>query len=899
MNPDFSRPNAATRRRSRALVPMLFAIPVVALLLLASGTLAPSVFAHEDDPKLLYRARPIAAPIYHAPPSGSEPLASTTFESSGGVRLMTWIPLNNFAGSPVSGNDCWGYTSPSGREYALIGLSNGTGIVEVTEPNAATIVTSIPGPESFLRDVKTHGSYAYVVSEGGGGIQVLDLSQIDAGTVTLAGVVDDTNPPETHNVAIDTDRGFLYRCGGANRGIRIYSLANPIVPTLVGAWDDRYVHDAQVVLYTEGPYAGRELAYCCTGFNAGFTETGLTVLDVTDKGNITVESQVDYPDARYSHQSWLSEDRQYLFHGDELDETELGKTTTTRVFDVSDPSNTTLAATIALPNTASGHNMYVHGTRLYQANFRSGLRILDVADPLAPEEIAWFDTFPDDDAAPLNGLWSCYPYFESGTIIGSDIERGLFVWRFGPPIEITLRGQLPDSIHPDGDALRMEVHSTEGANVVPGEERVHYDIGGGFVTDNLVKVGPEIYDAIFPASTCGDEIRYYFSALGDDGVEVLNPPGAPDQTFRAVSAAFLSPAFADNMEADTGWTVGDPGDDATGGVWTRVDPQLSLAQPGDDHTPEPGRLCWVTGQGDVGGPPEQADVDGGTTTLTTPTFSLTDAAEPRVSYYRWFSNDKGAAPAEDTLVVEISNDEGATWLPVETVGPTGTESEGGWFLHQFDPRDILTPNDQMRLRFVVSDLGDDSVVEAAIDDFSAVDVRCELDEPIALCAAGAVNIDCGPVTELLTINGSTGGSGRMVIATQTTPLTFSLSEAPSTSGDGRDGRAVIYAWSKIPESSDVVPVPGNLGLMCFGPQIITTLNPLFTWNSVGAENKLGDHDAPGAPPMIPDASTLEFLNVGQGAGRRLRLTVQAIVPDTCSQSNKPFSVTNGVGLEID
>ena len=71
--------------------------------------------------------------------------------------------------------------------------------------------------------------------------------------------------------------------------------------------------------------------------------------------------------------------------------------------------------------------MYSHNGLLFQANYTSGLRVFDIdGNDLNPSEVAFFDTAPTSSAASFNGLWSCYPYF-SGTIIGSDIERGLFV----------------------------------------------------------------------------------------------------------------------------------------------------------------------------------------------------------------------------------------------------------------------------------------------------------------------------------------------------------------------------------------------------------------------------------------------------------------------------------------
>lgn len=868
---------------------------VPALLLLVAAAV---VRSHPDDPKLLDRMAPFAGPVYRASGPGPNPLASTTFESDG-VRLMAWFPLNNFPGAPTSGNDCWSHVSPSGREYALVGLSNGVGVVDVTVPAASQIVAHVPGPESFLRDIKTYGEYAYVVSEGGGGIQVLDLTDIDAGNVTIATTVDDIQPATTHNVAIDTDSGYLYRCGGDTRGIRVYSLANPDSPVFVASWDDRYVHDAQIVTFTSGPLAGRQIAYCCTGFDFGFTQTGITILDVTDKQNIFVLSQTYYDDARYSHQAWLSEDRMYLFHGDELDEPELGVPTTTRVFDVSDPASVTLATTFASANTSGGHNMYTHGDLLYQANFRSGLRILDVSDPLAPVETAWFDTFPDDDGPQLNGLWSCDPTLPSGTILGSDIERGLFVWRRGSPIAIALRGQIPETLDPNGSAIRLDIVENEGVVLAPGGANLHYDIGEGIETAPLVEVGPGIYDAVFPPIPCGTEILFWISALGDDGIEAVEPAGAPAVTYRSLSAAFLDTPFRDEMEVDTGWMTSDPSDTATAGFWTRVEPIGTIAQPEFDHSPDPGKMCFVTEQGGFDSEPDESDVDGGTATLTTPAFDLSDADEPRVGYHRWYSNSTGAAPGEDTFLVEISNDDGATWTLVESIGPSGPDTEGGWHLHEFDPRGLVALSSTMRVRFVVSDTGADSTVEAGIDDFRAFDILCDADEPLAICGPGRVNAACGAVAEVLTINGSTGGASRILMADQTTPLVFEITEPPVARGDGSSSRAVVYLWTKHPIAGDIITLPGDFGFMCFGPQILTTLNPYFTWNSIGAEAKLGDHDAPGPPPVIADDTTFTLTSIGQGAGRPIRLTVQGIVTDSCSQGVKQISVTNAVALEID
>ncbi len=195
--------------------------------------------------------------------------------------------------------------------------------------------------------------------------------------------------------------------------------------------------------------------------------------------------------------------------------------------------------------------------------------------------------------------------------------------------------------------------------------------------------------------------------------------------------------ITDDFETNTGWTTGAPGDDAISGIWTRVDPVGTDAQPEDDHTIN-GRFCFVTGQGFVGGDVGQADVDGGTTTLISPTYDLSSDPDVEISYWRWYSNDTGGSPNADTFVIDISDDGGQSWTNVETVGPVN-QASGGWFQHRFRVADVVTPTNAVVLRFVASDLGLESVVEAAVDDL-AIMTTCCLTPPEV---AGVVVEDAG------------------------------------------------------------------------------------------------------------------------------------------------------------
>ncbi len=67
---------------------------------------------------------------------------------------------------------------------------------------------------------------------------------------------------------------------------------------------------------------------------------------------------------------------------------------------------------------------------MYQSNYASGLRVLDISDPGNPREVGFFDTTPGLSNGPgYSGSWSNYPYFKSGTIAVSSVGEGLFLLR--------------------------------------------------------------------------------------------------------------------------------------------------------------------------------------------------------------------------------------------------------------------------------------------------------------------------------------------------------------------------------------------------------------------------------------------------------------------------------------
>jgi choice-of-anchor B domain-containing protein len=441
------------------------------------------------------------------------------------VDLLSFLPIGSMGGTTVRVNgadvavrinDIWGWTDgTTGREYALVGRSDGTAFVDVTDPVNPVFLGLLPshglgsgksspaewkgtasaasmgsppvgeasglvvgtgplsereasGPHmdpgkwdgyagilheeegvSFWRDIKVYADHAFVVSEAAGhGMQVFDLTQ-------LRGI---TGPPVTfeetawydgigsaHNLAINEESGFAYavgsrKSGGAcNLALHMIDISTPTAPRYAGCFADLttglrangYTHDAHCVIY-RGPdarYAGREI---CVGSN----ETAISVADVTDKQAPIAISAASYPTAAYVHQGWLTEDHRYFILGDELDENRYGFNTRTLIWDLADLTDPFIVTEFIGTTQAIDHNQYVVGSFLFQANYKAGLRILDISDILNPREIAYFDTYPEADNRGFEGAWSNYPFFPSGTVVVSSIREGLFVLKPGPPVTV-------------------------------------------------------------------------------------------------------------------------------------------------------------------------------------------------------------------------------------------------------------------------------------------------------------------------------------------------------------------------------------------------------------------------------------------------------------------------------
>jgi choice-of-anchor B domain-containing protein len=370
------------------------------------------------------------------------------------MELIAHMPISELGGERgVWVNDVWGWTDPeTGRDYALVARRDGTSFVDVTDPSAPRLVGNLPrtegSPPTVWRDVKVMNDHAYVVADGADehGMQVFDLTRLRAVGGEPAAFEPDATYHEihsAHNVVADTASGFLYivgangggeTCGG---GLHMVDARDAANPSFAGCYNDPsganpagYTHDAQCLVY-EGPDAEHRGRQICVGSNVG----EINIADVTDKSNPTTIGRGTYPNAAYTHQGWFDDEQRYFYQNDEIDELQ-GTVDGTRtiVWDLTQLDDPIVAREYIGPVRASDHNLYVKGDRMYQSNYGSGLRVLDISDRADPREIAFFDSAPLNDDEPghsagQSGAWSNYPFFDGDFVVFTSVREGLFIMR--------------------------------------------------------------------------------------------------------------------------------------------------------------------------------------------------------------------------------------------------------------------------------------------------------------------------------------------------------------------------------------------------------------------------------------------------------------------------------------
>lgn len=326
--------------------------------------------------------------------------------------------------------------------------------------------------------------------------------------------------------------------------------------------------------------------------------------------------------------------------------------------------------------------------------------------------IDWL-TLDDDDGDIGNGT----PHY-------GEIAAGFGAHSMDAPplnlIAISYPDNQPEFVNPNGGTTMVVQFDPLSGTLDPSSPMLMVDTGAGFVASPMTQLSGNQFQATFPSADCSSELAYYITSETTAGATQNSPANAPsDGTFSA-TAAFDAPVaiFEDNFQTNMGWAVSG---NASDGQWNRGVPvNCNRGDPGSDF--DGSGQAYLTDNSSAS--QCNSDVDGGTTTLTSPVMEATDSSV--INYTRWYDNTAGSTPMTDTMVVEVSDDAGSSWVNLETVGPGGSEVSGGWITKQFSLNDIpgFIPSNQFQIRFSASDLGDGSVVEAGVDAVKLLSFDC-------------------------------------------------------------------------------------------------------------------------------------------------------------------------------
>lgn len=324
--------------------------------------------------------------------------------------------------SKVRYSDCFGFTY-LGEEYAVIGSTEGTHVFQLSQQNTLIPKGFVPGRFQHTsvqhREYAVYQNYLYAVcDEGVSSLQIIDFQHLPD-SITLA-FEDTVQFGRVHNIFIDTIQAKLYSCIHRSTintqtiaaPLKIFSLQDPLHltelwngPSGIAEVHDIYVRNGKAIL------------------NCGFD--GMRVYDFTNTANPAyLDSKTFYQEQGYNHQGWLTPDGQtYLF----ADETN-GKRVKRCSFDGSSVEIINYFGT-NYQNGSVPHNIKATNEFAFVAYYNEGLRVFDLRTTV-PSEIAYFDTYPEDNPYKMNGNWGVFIDFPSKRILAADRQYGLFVFKF-------------------------------------------------------------------------------------------------------------------------------------------------------------------------------------------------------------------------------------------------------------------------------------------------------------------------------------------------------------------------------------------------------------------------------------------------------------------------------------
>jgi choice-of-anchor B domain-containing protein len=578
-------------------------------------------------------------------------------------------------------NDVWGYVAPNGDEYALVGTTGGMAVVDTTIPTQPVVRGFFNGPTSTWRDIRTYGNYAYVVTEGGGGMQIIDLSNPNAPALVQTWGAQLWG--NAHNICIDTATGMIVVIGTNNGSVVIDASQNPANPTFVGyhltgAQSD-YYHD----MHIQNGLAHGSMIY----------RGVYRLLDVTT-WPFTVLSERATPNT-FTHNAWPNANDSVAVTTDER------AGAVVKFWNISNPSSPVGLGSFT-PNTNSiPHNAFIVGNVCHVAWYTEGYRAIDITNPNQPVEIGSYDTWPGASGG-FNGAWGCYPFQPSGNIYVNDISTGLYIVRLQ---NLNIAHQpLVDTTNEAGPyAVACDVSSSEPIQSV----ELVWRVGGGSETRVAMSPGSPAgrYDAAIPGQLAPARVEYAIEVQSGGATKRSPGPNA----WHAFQVGVLTRVFFDDFEAGAGgwthgfvlrqddWQLGAPF--GRGGTVNGV----AFADPASAYS---GTNCWGN---DLGGSGFNGIYQPSVSNwLQSPAIPTNGVQGLRLRFRRWLTIESGAFDQAQVLVnnqIVWSNPTNANLI------------DTAWNLLDLDISSIANGASSLNVRFTLITDGGANFGGWTIDDF--------------------------------------------------------------------------------------------------------------------------------------------------------------------------------------
>ncbi len=339
--------------------------------------------------------------------------------------------------NPVPGTT---YSEVTGcGDLAIIGAFQTNSFVwiyDLADKTNPALLSAIPIQQACL-DVQVHGRYLFISFVNGmAWYDILDPRQPK--------LVHDFKPssPGINAHTSFVSGNTLYIADQVSGGVRIFditdkknprALADAIEPGLT-------IHDMTII-------RGRMYAAWIFG-----QPGGLTVVDVNMPSNPRVLAKIRYPQAA-THSAWPTEDERYILTTDEVSLNPLRNTL--KIWDARTPGQLTQVAEFMPAGAVAEpvvHNVHVRGRYAYVSHYCEGVRILDIANPNNPREVAFYD-FNSDPQCDSDSNWGVDPF--SNLIYASDMQQGLFVLEFADHPPANVAGRVLDAAtqNPVGGAM--------------------------------------------------------------------------------------------------------------------------------------------------------------------------------------------------------------------------------------------------------------------------------------------------------------------------------------------------------------------------------------------------------------------------------------------------------------